>query len=152
MTFNNQAQKATAYFQNIFVLRKTSSCLYFFKPFPFQGPVLFPWTNRVSFNPRNCPKFVIFCFSPCSSHLMFLFFFSSLYFSFLILRYIVLLLVLFLSDDCLNSFSSSLVLRPIWSPIELFLRRVPRIVPVLGEPWAVWHPHSALPPWLRPGR
>ena len=47
---------------------------------------------------------------------------------------------------------SSLILWPIWSPIELFLRWVPRVVPVLREPGAVGHAHRALPSWLRPGR
>ena len=49
-----------------------------------------------------------------------------------------------------GSRSLILVLRPIWSPIELFFRRVPGVVPVLCEPGAVGHSHSALPSWLRP--
>ena len=45
-----------------------------------------------------------------------------------------------------------LVLRPVWSPVELFLGEVPRVVPVLREPGAVRHSHGALPSRLRPGR
>ena len=45
-----------------------------------------------------------------------------------------------------------LVLRPVWSPVELFLGEVPRVVPVLREPRAMRHSHGALPSRLRPGR
>ena len=50
-----------------------------------------------------------------------------------------------------GSLSLVLVLRPIWAPVELFLRWVPRVVPVLCEPGAVGHAHGALPSRLRPG-
>ena len=59
--------------------------------------------------------------------------------------------VFFLVFQVSGSSSLVLVLGPIWAPVELFLRWVPRVVPVLCEPGAVGHAHGALPSRLRPG-